>query len=36
MNRKNVILIASLWTFAVLLSALVITLMILRGPAVTP
>jgi len=36
MNKKNLTLIASLWIFAVLLCAIVVTLMILRGPALTP
>ena len=33
---KNATLIFVLWSFAIGLAALVVTLMILRGPAVTP
>lgn len=36
MNRKNLTLMASLWIFAILLATLVLVLMILRGPALTP
>lgn len=35
-NAKNFKLMMCLWLFAVALCALVIWLMILRGPAVTP
>jgi hypothetical protein len=35
-NSKNFKLMLSLWAFAVALCALVIILMLIRGPAVTP
>jgi len=35
-NRRNVIVMACLWIFAFSLCGLVLFLMFLRGPAVTP
>lgn len=38
MNKRprNLLLLLSIWAFAVLLAGLVVWLMILRGPAVMP
>ncbi len=36
MSRKNLVLLLSLWLFALGIAGTVFYLMILRGPAVTP